>query len=176
MTSVLLPVRLVIVWLGMMAFGLEAWSADWPQWGGTPGKNMMADEKGLPDSFEPGQKDTRTGTINLATTTNVKWGRKVGSQIYSTPVVAGGKVFLCGGGDDKAGIIACLDEKTGNLLWRWCGGRQTNSFGICSTPVVDGDRLYVVDMNCVVRCLDTNGQPDGPSAGVRTCGPRWNWL
>jgi outer membrane protein assembly factor BamB len=33
------------------------------------------------------------------------------------------------------------------------------SLGVCSTPAVDGERLYFVDQNCVVECLDINGLP-----------------
>ena len=124
---------------------------------------MAAHEKALPQSFVPGSKDTRTGTIRLETATNVKWGRKVCQSTYSTPVIAGGKVFLCGY-EDSGGIIACMDEETGELLWQWQGGASAHSFGICSTPVVQGDRLYVVNQGCVVMCLDVNGEPHGPDS------------
>ena len=153
---------LALACLVVMALGPKARAADWPQWGGTAGKNMVADEKGLPVSFVPGTKDSRSGTISLDTAQNVKWARKVCASTYSTPVVAGGKVFLCGSGDDRQGVIACLDEETGKLLWNWQGGNSSHGFGICSTPVVEGDRLYVVDVNCVALCLDTNGRADGP--------------
>lgn len=114
----------------------------------------------MPESFVPGRKDTRTGTIKMETATNVKWARKVCQSTYSTPVIAGGKVFLCGY-EDPGGTIACMDEKTGKLLWQWQGGPSAYHFGICSTPVVEGDRLYVVNQDCVVMCLDANGEPAG---------------
>jgi hypothetical protein len=53
-----------------------------------------------------------------------------------------------------------MDEKTGQTVWQWQHASSRN-FGICSTPVVEGDRLYVVDPDCVVMCLDVRGQPDG---------------
>jgi outer membrane protein assembly factor BamB len=155
------PAILTGACLGVMFLGLNVQAADWPQWGATSCKNMVADEK-LPDSFAPGEKDSQTGTIKLETVKNVRWARKVCATTYSTPVVAAGKVFLCGGGDNKEGIIACLEEKTGRLLWCWQGGNSANGFGICSTPLVEGDRLYVVDLNCVAMGLDVNGQADGP--------------
>jgi hypothetical protein len=154
---------LALTCLGVMFLGPAARAADWPQWGGTPCRNMAADEKGLPDSFVPGTKDSRTGTVSLETAKHVKWARKVCESTYSTPVVAGGKVFLCGEGEQHGGVIACLDEKTGEPLWRWQGRASTQSFGICSTPVVEGGRLYVVDPKCIALCLDANGQADGPN-------------
>lgn len=135
-------------------------AVDWPQWGGTANKNMATDEKQLPDSFVPGEKDTRTGIVDLGTAKNVKWARKVCQSTYSTPVVAGGKVFLCG--QENTGIIACMDEQTGKLLWKWQAGVPAHGFGICGTPVVEFDRLYLVNQNCVAMCLDVNGEPDGP--------------
>ncbi|HUT13232.1 MAG TPA: PQQ-binding-like beta-propeller repeat protein [Thermoguttaceae bacterium] len=114
----------------------------------------------MPESFVPGTKDTRTGTIKMETAANVKWARKVCQSTYSTPVIAGGKVFLCGY-EDPGGIITCVDEKTGEVLWQWRGDPSAHRFGICSTPVVEGDRLYVVNQGSVVMCLDVNGEPKG---------------
>ena len=56
---------------------------------------MVSPERSLPESFEPGKK-TREGVIDLVTATNVHWGIKVADALYSTPSVAGGKVFVGG--------------------------------------------------------------------------------
>ena len=66
---------------------------DWPQWGGTACKNMVSDEKGLPDSFVPGEKDSAAGQIKLETAKNVKWGMTgspliVPLPIFAAPVIA----------------------------------------------------------------------------------------
>jgi hypothetical protein len=63
------PATVAVVCLAVMAMGIKAWSADWPQWGGTPGKNMAANEKAPPDSFEPGQKETQSHAANLSRST-----------------------------------------------------------------------------------------------------------
>ena len=167
-----LPLRAVVLALCAVFLNAPAGmlAADWPQWGGTPGKNMMSEEKGLPDSFEPGEKDVQTGTIKSETAKNVLSVRKVCQKVFSTPVVAGGKVFLCGHEPNGKGIIACLDERTGKLLWEWQGPEhvipstthvKAEDFGICCTPAVDDDRLYVVNYNCEAICLDANGEVDG---------------
>ena len=52
---------------------IAAAGADWPQWGGCDGRNMVSQETGLADSFVPGEKKPRGGGIDLATTKNVKW-------------------------------------------------------------------------------------------------------
>ena len=71
-------------------------AADWPQWCGSDGKNMVSPEKNLPDSFVPGQKDARSGEIRLPTAKHVKWGRKLCEAIYSSPAIVGGKIFIGG--------------------------------------------------------------------------------
>src|SRR4051812_29780909 len=75
--------------------------ADWPQWGGRPTRNMYSPEKGLPDRFEPGKPKSGTEEVDMATTKNVKWVAKLGSQSYGNTTVAGGKVFV-GTNNDSA--------------------------------------------------------------------------
>jgi outer membrane protein assembly factor BamB len=175
------PPRWVVVgWVGLWLLGSAARAKDWPQWGGTDGKNMVSEEKGLPDSFMPGEKDPEAGRIRLETARNVKWGLKLCAAIYSTPVVARGKIFI-GGQQPGLGLLMCLDEQTGRLLWQWQGparkvpnyidgfligiGPNPGLLGVCSTPIVDGDHLYFVTHSFKVMCLDVNGQPPGPEAG-----------
>jgi outer membrane protein assembly factor BamB len=149
---------------------------DWPQWGGQDGRNMVSEEKGLPESFAPGEKNPKGGGIDLATTKNVKWVAKLGTMSCSTPAVAGGKVFI-GTASEGQGVLLCLDEQTGKLLWQLtCPPRDVPkvidgrkfwfsvfppTLGICSSPAVDGDRVYVVTQRCEVLCLDVNGLTNG---------------
>jgi outer membrane protein assembly factor BamB len=65
-------------------------------------------------------------------------------------------------------IIMCFDEKTGKFLWQQAvpklGAGKVSDWeflGICSSPLVDGDRLYVVSSRCEVLCLDVNGMANG---------------
>ena len=99
--------RLIISVVITVVAGEIARAGDWPQWCGTSGKSMVSPERGLPESFEPGKK-TREGVIDLVTATNVRWGIKVADALYSTPSVAGGKVFV-GGLESQEGVFACLD-------------------------------------------------------------------
>jgi len=170
-----------LVLVGLAVGWMTARAADWPQWGGCDSRNMVSEEKGLPDSFEPGKKAPSGGGIDPATTKNVKWTARLGSAAYGNPTVAGGRVFL--GTDDltaaedprftrsKGGLVKCLDEATGELVWQLVCPKRTGipkemhfsqqHLGVCSSPTVDGDRVYVVSSTGDVLCLDVDGQADG---------------
>ena len=130
--------------------------ADWPQWCGTDGKNMVSAEKGLPDSFVPGEKSSQGRQIDRATAKNVKWGVKVCQAFYSTPSVAAGNVYI-GGVEPDNGLFTCLDAVTGQVLWQWKApakkiphvindfligiGGEPAKLGVCSSAAVDHDRV-----------------------------------
>ena len=155
-------------------------AGDWPQWCGSPGKNMVSDAKGLPESFAPGTKQTKDRVIDRSTAKNVKWGVKVCDALYSTPSVAGGRLFI-GGVESENGVFACLDEATGKLLWKWQAPARKfphhidgfdigisvipQQLGVCSSAAVDDDRVYFIDNRFDLVCLDVCGQPAGPEAG-----------
>jgi outer membrane protein assembly factor BamB len=131
-------------------------AADWPSWGGQPSRNMASDtEKGLPAWCSFGKKNDR-GKIDLSTTKNVKWVAKLGGRTFGSPVVSQGKVFIGMAGDASTdAALLCFDERTGHLLGRFvCGSADTDNFGVCSTPTVEGDRLYFVTPDPKVVCLD----------------------
>ena len=165
-----------------MLVSASAPAKDWPQWCGSDSKNMVSEEEGLPESFVPGERDfSASATIKMDTTRNVKWVRKVCQSVYATPVIAGGKIFV-GGRRPQQGLMIGVDERTGKLLWQWQGparkvpdyidgwliGIRTHpeELGVCSSPVVEGDRLYFVTHSFKVLCLDVNGEPSsGPEPG-----------
>ena len=176
-----------------------ALGGDWPQWGGTDCRNMVSDEKSLPDSFTPGQKSARPSAIDLATTKNVKWAVRLGGYAYGNPTVADGRVFV--GTDCQTlspaarnatggcGMVKCLDEATGKLLWQLVTPKRIDlepgvyfnhqDLGTCSSPTVDGDRVYVVTSADEVVCLDVHGQPHSatgrPAGDGSSADPKVIW-
>ncbi|MBM4019120.1 MAG: hypothetical protein FJ288_12470 [Planctomycetes bacterium] len=177
------------IWLaavaGLAFGGPAAPAADWPQWGGQPGKNMVSAEKGLPDSFVPGEKDPQGAGILMETTRNVRWAVRTGGMTCSTPAVAGGRVFI-GTLRDGHGALLCLDERTGKPLWEWTAptrdvpttidgrrfefSRFPRQLGVCSSPAVDGDRVYFVTHRLEVLCLSTRGRPKTSPAAAAGAG------
>jgi outer membrane protein assembly factor BamB len=92
---------------------------------------------------------------------------------FCQPTASAGKVFLgmspsgiedealkaaCTG---KAAALVCLDLRTGERLWEFATPNALGTaYGVCSPPVVDGDRLYM-RAGTDALCLDVNGQADG---------------
>jgi outer membrane protein assembly factor BamB len=167
---------------GFVVSAIQA--SDWPAWGGSdPGRNMVSAETGLVQSFKPGEKSSKGAGMLPGTTENVRWVDKLGTFICGNPTVAGGRVYV--GTDDatlqgdprlkrtKGGIVWCLDEKTGETLWRLVVparpkdrlpkdahyGQQ--NLGVCSAPAVAGDRVFVVTNAAEILCLDAKGQANG---------------
>ena len=121
--------------LAVVLGGWTAFAGDWTQWGGGDCRNLVLDEKGLPDSFVPGDKKTAAG-IDLASTKNVKWVARLGNYAYGNPTIANGRVFV--GTDcqtlspearkatDGCGMVKCLDEATGKVLWQLVTPKRTS--------------------------------------------------
>src|SRR5436190_3254328 len=144
---------------------------DWPMWGGTPDRNMVSNMKGLPTSWD------------IKTKVNVKWVAALGSQAYGNPVVAGGQVYVGtnneGLRDPKVtgdkGILMAFRESDGEFLWQAVSDKlasgRVNDWpyqGVCSSPLVEGDRLYYVTNRAELVCLDTQGFRDGKNDGPYT--------
>src|SRR5215204_5762707 len=141
---------------------------DWPMWGGSPDRNMVSGMTGLPTTW-----DVKAGT-------NVKWVAPLGSQTYGNPVVAGGFVLVGTnnelvrdpkqGGD--RGVLMAFRESDGEFLWqatheKLSSGRVNDwpYQGVCSSPLVEGNRLYYVNNRAELVALDTQGFRDGKNDG-----------
>ncbi len=143
-------------------------TGDWPMWGGTPDRNMVSPMKGLPTSWD------------IASKKNVKWVATLGSQSYGNPVVADGKVFIGTNNESfknpkllgDRGVLMAFRESDGEFLWqstheKLLAGRVNDwpYQGVCSSPLVEGKRLYYVSNRCELICLDTEGFRDGENNG-----------
>jgi outer membrane protein assembly factor BamB len=172
----------IVVTLWILSVSLPALAADWPQWGGTNSRNMVSAERCLPDSFTPDKEGASEQAGSHENTKGVKWVVKLGAFAYGNPTVTGARVFV---GTDaqtlssdsrftslKGGLVKCFDQAGGELLWQLviperlthlpADAHFTQQFlGICSSPTVEDNRVYVVTEADDVLCLDVKGQSDG---------------
>ncbi|MHC4640080.1 MAG: PQQ-like beta-propeller repeat protein [Planctomycetota bacterium] len=109
------------------------------------------------------------------------WEARLGNHQYTIPRIDRGRVFI--GINDRGlkhpvleltggGILMCLEQESGKMMWQLViprymeGVRAPYHFnqwkcGVCSGPVVDGKRLYIVGPRGEVLCIDREGQADG---------------
>ena len=162
--------------LALVTLAPAALAQDWPMWGHDETRNMVSSVTGLPATFEAGKFKGATDEVDMTTTENVLWVAKLGSQSYGNPTVAGGRIYVGTNNDvprdprmqgDRS-VVYCLDEKTGDFLWQLnvpkMGTGKVSDWeflGICSSPTVEGDRVYLVTNLCEVICLDAKGMADG---------------
>jgi outer membrane protein assembly factor BamB len=156
--------------LWMVALAPPLLGADQAQWGEAWSRNMVSQERGLPDSFDP------------ATGRNVQWVAALGTETHSTPVISGGRVFIgTNNGEPRdpkyqgdRGVLMCFDEKDGQLLWQLVvPKREDDPFldwpnsGVSSPATVEGDRVYLVNNRGQVVCLDVRGMSNGNDGPFR---------
>ena len=135
---------------------MSALAADQPQWGRAWSRNLVSDERGLPDSFDP-----QTGR-------NILWSAELGTETHATPIVARGRVYIGTNNEHPRdptqegdrGVLMCFDEQTGRFLWQLVFPKRDEDIyfdwpqsGICSPVTVEGDRVYFVNNRGEVLCL-----------------------
>jgi outer membrane protein assembly factor BamB len=131
---------------------------------------MVSAERNLPATFDP-----KTGR-------NIKWSAKLGTETHSTPIIAGGRVYIGTNNQEPRdpkhqgdrGVLMCFDEATGNFLWQLVVPKREEDpyfdwpkTGISSPVTVDGDRVYLVGNRGEVLCLDACGMTNGNDGPFR---------
>lgn len=153
-----------ICWFALALLAVSACAGDRPQWGQAWSRNMVSDERGLPDSFDP-----KTGR-------NIKWVARLGTEAHSSPVIGSGVVVIGTNNNEPRdpshqgdrGVLMCFDEKTGQLRWQLVVPKRVEDIyfdwpnaGISSPATIEGNRVYVVDNRGVALCLDLAGMANG---------------
>jgi outer membrane protein assembly factor BamB len=141
------------------------WSADWRQFRGPTGQGI-SDQRGLP--------------VRWSSQDNIAWKVKLPGAGASCPIILGQRVYLtCYSGygmdtkapgkqEDLRRHLLCLDRADGKLIWskefepilpehRYAGEGAYQGYA-ASTPVTDGEKLYVFFGKSGVFCFDLDGQ------------------
>jgi outer membrane protein assembly factor BamB len=127
--------------LALLLCGSAAVAGDWPQWLG-PNRDGSSSEKVAPWKEAP----------------KVVWRHEVGEG-HSSPVVAGGRVFIHAKVKDKnEEEVTALDAHSGKVLWRSSTPRAAfhSPFGDGprATPAVSDGRVYALGVTGVLACFD----------------------
>ncbi len=140
-----------ILWLCLLlCIGCSALSEqnyDWPQWLG-PERNGISGETGLLQAWpEEGPK--------------LLWQAEDIGDGYSTPAIAGSRIFIMGNRGMDNEFVQALSVEDGKSIWTTRVGnvgnpdQQPNFPMARSTPTVDGDLLYALGSDGDLACLDT---------------------
>jgi outer membrane protein assembly factor BamB len=144
-TTILL-LALIPISLAAAAAPVKTTDNDWPGWMGAD-RTGVSHEKGLLQEWPKGGP-------------KLLWKVNELGEGYSTPSVAGGKIFLISnrGLDDEYALALNLTD--GSKIWERRLGvvgnpKQRPSYpGSRSTPTVDGDSVYVLGSDGDLACLD----------------------
>lgn len=152
-------VRTAAVFFTVAGLGL---AADWPAWRGPAGDGQAPEEQ-LPLEWGPKR--------------NVRWKAPLPDQGNSTPVVAGGRVFVTQASEKKRWppkssggpasahrrSLLCFDRRDGKPLWEKAtiykeeeSTHPTNPFASAS-PATDGERVVASFGSAGMVCYDFEG-------------------
>jgi len=136
-------VRIVAI-LAVALFGTllgsarDALAGDWPQWRG-PQRNAISAETGLLKSWPDGGPQ-------------LIWQADGLGSGYSSVVVSQGLVFTIGRQENEV-FVTAIEVATGKMAWARKIG--TTARIPCSTPTADGDRVYALDPDGDLVCLES---------------------
>ena len=160
---------------------------DHNQWGRDSKRNNVVADPAIaakiPTTWHVGEFDD-DGNWQREKSKHIKWVARLGTNSYGNPVAANGKIVV--GTNNDAGYLArfpkgktdlgallCFDERDGSFLWQFSSAKLPGGdkhdwagIGICSSAMIEGDRVYVVTNRAEVVCLDLEGfrdkENDGP--------------
>lgn len=143
MTYQKLATALLLVLFSTIPAGAQEWS----QWRG-PGRDGFVSEKSAPASWP--EKLQRA------------WRVEIGEG-YSSPVVAGGRVFVHGRRDPEE-IVAAVNLTDGKIIWeqKYKADFKKNQYAVQmakgpnSTPLVIGNRLFTLGVTGVLNAWDAS--------------------
>ena len=139
--------------LGVVILLLPAFAAaaDWPQFRGPDGVGF-ADGNDLPEKW--------------TATENIRWKAALPGKGLSSPVIAGGKVYVtaCSGYQETRLHLLCFDAASGKQLWErqlWATGStmchpKTNM--AAPTPATDGRNVYAMFATGDIAAFDADGR------------------
>jgi outer membrane protein assembly factor BamB len=136
----------VIALVGLVAYSLALVANDWPQWRG-PQRTGVSKETGL-------LKEWPAGGPKLI------WQVKDMGLGYSTPSVAGDRIYLLANNGMEDEFVQALDAKDGKRLWKTTLGKVGPNRGpqypaARSTPTVDGAQLFALGSDGDLACVET---------------------
>lgn len=124
----------------------------------------------LPANWSPGKFDPRSGKwIGRESAENIRWVASLGNTTYGSPVLYENYVFCATNNHSgyierypsgtDLGVLLAFEADTGKMLWQFSCEKLDDTEidwpeqGICSNPVVEGDKLWIMSNRCEIVCI-----------------------
>lgn len=142
--STIHALALTVFWVGPVN---RVNAEDWPCWAGRQ-HDAKSTETGFAESWP-------------AEGLPLEWSRQIGTG-FSSVAIAGERLFTMGHNEGTE-TVWCLNSSDGDVLWTHEYPSELipnlHEGGPCSTPTVDGDRVYTLGKEGQLYCLNvTNGK------------------
>jgi outer membrane protein assembly factor BamB len=134
-------IALSLCLLTLLASLATAADSDWPSWLG-PNRDGKSPDTGLLKTWP-------------ADGPKLVWQADNIGEGFSSAAIAGGKVYITGDRDGKLFLYAF--DLAGKPLWNVEHGQSRGGpDGARSSPVIDGDNVYLLGGNGILGCFDAN--------------------
>jgi outer membrane protein assembly factor BamB len=170
MSRFLLPALLALT------AGPAARADDWPMFGRDRTRNAVSPEAGAPTDWQVEVRNQKSGAVEKPAR-SIQWSATLGTRNLGGPVIANGLVWVGTNNghprderltrlrrDGKRepidlSVLMCFRESDGRFLWQYTSPRlgemvQDGPWHSMGTPLVEGDRLWLLTNRCEVVCLD----------------------
>jgi len=150
----MMTMRFLILTLGLLG-GVSTSAAEWPQFRGPTGDGVS--------------KATNV-PVEWSATEHVAWKQPIPGVGWSSPILAGGRLYLTTAVGEKDGPISlralCVDATDGHIVWdtevfqpETTAAHEMHSKNSMAspTPVAEGERLYVHFGHLGTAALDLDG-------------------
>lgn len=139
--------------------------ADWPMLGRNGTRNSVSVETNAPIKWCVEQRARQDNRL-IRAARGIRWAVPLGTQTHSSPVVSQGLVWIGTNNagaksfDDLHSVLKCFRASDGKLVYEYdspkLGSRVHDPgwSGLGSSPLIEGDRLWLATNRSEVFCLD----------------------
>ena len=153
-----------LVFGGLSGFGATR-ADDWPMLGRDGSRNGVSSERGAPTDWSI---EEREGERLIQVARGVRWSARLGSMTSSSPVESGGLVWIGTNnwrpdmqtGEKQHSVLRCFRVNDGQQVFEYVSphlphrDQDPGWLGLGSSPLIEGDRLWLVTNRAEVVCLD----------------------
>ena len=137
---------------------------DWPMLGRSGTRNNVSTETGAPTRWNIEERNADQTTL---ASQGIRWSARLGSQTHSSPVVSSGLVWIGTNGarsgmknSDSNSVLKCFRVTDGKQVYEYISPQllprihDAGWTGLGSSPLIEGDRLWLTTNRSEVLCLD----------------------